>query len=120
MGIIKLGQNINNKEKNIEIVIVDDDKIVLDALKTLFEIEGIKNAVFFNSSIEAYGFLKNKKNKPKVVISDFIMPKLNGIEFLTKVKALYDDISLILLTGYADKENAIKAINELGIYKYIG
>ena len=47
------------------------------------------------------------------------MPKLNGIEFLTKVKALYDDISLILLTGYADKENAIKAINELGIYKYI-
>lgn len=119
MGIIKLGQNINNKEKNIEIVIVDDDKIVLDALKTLFEIEGIKNAVFFNSSIEAYGFLKNKKNKPKVVISDFIMPKLNGIEFLTKVKALYDDISLILLTGYADKENAIKAINELGIYKYI-
>lgn len=119
MGMLKSGQNINNQEKNIEIVIVDDDKIVLDALKTLFEIEGIKNALFFNSSIEAYSFLKHKKNKPKVVISDFIMPKLNGIEFLTKVKALYDDISLILLTGYADKENAIKAINELGIYKYI-
>ena len=119
MGMLKLGQNVNNKEANIEIVIVDDDKIVLDALKTLFEIEGIKNALFFDSSIDAYKFLKNKKNKPKVVISDFIMPNLNGIEFLTKVKALYDDISLILLTGYADKENAIKAINELGIYKYI-
>ena len=119
MGIIKLGQNVNNKEQNIDIVIVDDDKIVLDSLKTLFEIEGIKNTLFFDSSIKAYKFLKNKQNKPKVVISDFIMPKLNGIEFLTKVKALYDDISLILLTGYADKENAIKAINELEIYKYI-
>ena len=119
MGILKLGQNINNKEQNIDIVIVDDDKIVLDSLKTLFEIEGIKNTLFFDSSIKAYKFLKNKQNKPKVVISDFIMPKLNGIEFLTKVKALYDDISLILLTGYADKENAIKAINELEIYKYI-
>ena len=113
MGIIKLGQNVNNKEQNIDIVIVDDDKIVLDSLKTLFEIEGIKNTLFFDSSIKAYKFLKNKQNKPKVVISDFIMPKLNGIEFLTKVKALYDDISLILLTGYADKENEIKAINEL-------
>lgn len=119
MGMLKSDQNINNQENNIEIVIVDDDKIVLDSLKTLFEIEGIKGALFFNSSIEAYKFLKNKKHKPKVVISDFIMPQLNGIEFLTKVKALYDDISLILLTGYADKENAIKAINELGIYKYI-
>ena len=119
MGIIKLGQNVNNKEQNIDIVIVDDDKIVLDSLKTLFEIEGIKNTLFFDSSIKAYKFLKNKQNKPKVVISDFIMPKLNGIEFLTKVKALYHDISLILLTGYADKENAIKAINELEIYKYI-
>lgn len=119
MGILKLGQNVNNKEQNIDIVIVDDDKIVLDSLKTLFEIEGIKNTLFFDSSIKAYKFLKNKQNKPKVVISDFIMPKLNGIEFLTKVKALYDDISLILLTGYADKENAIKAINELEIYKYI-
>lgn len=119
MGMLKLGQNINNKEKNIEIVIVDDDKIVLDALKTLVEIEGIKNTLFFDSPLDAYKFLKNKKNKPKVVISDFIMPKLNGIEFLTKIKTLYDDVSLILLTGYADKENAIKAINELGIYKYI-
>ncbi|UKI40330.1 MAG: hypothetical protein L6V95_08960 [Candidatus Melainabacteria bacterium] len=46
MGTLKLGQNVNNEEKNIEIVIVDDDKIVLDALKTLFEIEGKKCFVF--------------------------------------------------------------------------
>ena len=54
MGILKLGQNVNNKEQNIDIVIVDDDKIVLDSLKTLFEIEGIKNTLFFDSSIKAY------------------------------------------------------------------
>ena len=118
MGIIKFGQNINNKS-NIEIIVVDDDNIVLDSLKTLFEIENIKNVRFFNSPIDAFKFLKDKNNKPKVVISDFLMPHINGIEFLAKVKTLYDDVSLILLTGYADKENAIKAINEIGIYKYI-
>ncbi len=118
MGIIKFGQNINNRS-NIEIIVVDDDNIVLDSLKTLFEIENIKNVRFFNSPIDAFKFLKDKNNKPKVVISDFLMPHINGIEFLAKVKTLYDDVSLILLTGYADKENAIKAINEIGIYKYI-
>lgn len=44
---------------------------------------------------------------------------MNGIEFLGHAKKLCPDISMILLTGYADKENAIKAINEIGIYKYI-
>ena len=47
------------------------------------------------------------------------MPQMNGIEFLSEAKKLYSDVSMILLTGYADKENAIKAINEVGIYKYI-
>ena len=47
------------------------------------------------------------------------MPEMNGLEFLTEAKKLYPEVSMILLTGYADKENAIKAINEIGLYKYI-
>ncbi len=47
------------------------------------------------------------------------MPKMNGIEFLSKAKKIHPDTTQILLTGYADKENAIRAINELGIFKYI-
>ena len=47
------------------------------------------------------------------------MPKMNGLEFLSKANELYPEVSKILLTGYADKENAIRAINEVGLYKYI-
>ena len=47
------------------------------------------------------------------------MPEMNGLEFLTEVKNLYPEVSRILLTGYADKENAIRAINEVGLYRYI-
>ena len=99
------------------IVIVDDEKIVTSAFKTLLKVEGFDDAYFFNKPKEAIEFLKS--NKPDLIISDFMMPDMNGLEFLTKAKKLYPETSMILLTGYADKENAIKAINEIGLYKYI-
>ncbi len=99
------------------IVIVDDDVIVTSALKTLFKVEGIKNFVTFNNPIEAVEYLK--ENKPCIIVSDFMMPQMNGLEFLTEAKKLHPDVSMILLTGYADKENAIRAINEVGLYRYI-
>lgn len=101
------------------IIIVDDDNIVTKALKMLLEIEGFSNVNFFNNPQEALEFIKNEQNKPDLLISDFLMPKMNGIEFLTEAKNIYEDLTMILLTGYADKENAIKAINEVGIYRYL-
>ena len=100
-----------------KIVVVDDEKIVTSAFKTLLKVEGFSDAHFFNNPQEAVEFLKD--NQPDLVISDFIMPQMNGLEFLTKVKKMYPEVSRILLTGYADKENAIRAINEVGLYRYI-
>lgn len=103
--------------KSAKIVIVDDDKIVTSTLKTLFKMEGFSNAYYFNNPKEAVEFLKIEK--PDLILSDFLMPDMNGFEFLSIAKELYPEVSMILLTGYADKENAIKAINEIGLYKYI-
>ena len=47
------------------------------------------------------------------------MPEMNGIELLKEVKKLQPETVRLLLTGYADKENAIKAINEVGLYHYL-
>lgn len=99
------------------IVVVDDEKIVTSAFAALLKVEGFSDAHFFNSPTEALNFLEN--NKPDLVISDFIMPEMNGLEFLREVKNIYPEVSKILLTGYADKENAIRAINEIGLYRYI-
>jgi len=100
-----------------KIVVVDDEKIVTSAFSTLLKVEGFSDTHFFNSPKEALEFLK--KNTPDLVISDFLMPEMNGLEFLSEVKKLYPEVSKILLTGYADKENAIRAINEVGLYRYI-
>lgn len=100
-----------------KIVIVDDDKSVTSAFKLLLKVEGYTNAAFFNNPLEALEYLKNEF--PDLIISDFMMPEMNGLIFLTEAKKLHPEASMILLTGYADKENAIKAINEVGLYKYI-
>lgn len=100
-----------------KIVVVDDEKIVTSAFNTLLKVEGFSDAHFFNNPKEAIDFLQ--ENQPDLVISDFLMPEMNGLEFLSEVKKLYPEVSKILLTGYADKENAIRAINEIGLYRYI-
>ena len=104
-------------EAQYKIVIVDDDPIVTSTMKTLFTIEAEYSPVIFNCPEKAIEYIK--KFGVDLVISDFLMPKMDGIEFLSKVKDINPRACLILLTGYADKESAIKAINEVGLYRYI-
>jgi PAS domain S-box-containing protein len=103
--------------KDGKIVVVDDDETLIQTFKTLFYIEEFTNAEFFCEPKKALEYLKD--NTPDLIISDFMMPEMNGLEFLSEANKLYPEVSKILLTGYADKENAIRAINEVGLYKYI-
>ncbi len=104
-------------EKEARILVVDDEIMVTKTLKMILGVGGYKNVEAFNSPLEALEYLR--ENAVDIMVSDFIMPKMNGIEFLTEAQKLQPNCTQILLTGYADKENAIRAINELGIYKYI-
>lgn len=104
-----------SKQQNI--VIVDDEPLVTSSLKTLLKLENFPAPHVFNSPVEALEFIKN--NRIDLVISDFFMPEMNGIEFLKEVKKINERTTSILLTGYADKENAIEAINEVGLYRYL-
>jgi response regulator RpfG family c-di-GMP phosphodiesterase len=47
------------------------------------------------------------------------MPEMDGITFLGRFKEIQPQSIRVLLTGYADKENAIRAINQVGLYQYI-
>ncbi len=100
-----------------KILYVDDDKLLTSTFATLMKVEGFSDVVIYNDPVEAVKYLKAEA--PDLIISDFLMPEMNGLEFLREAKKLYPETSMILLTAYADKENAIKTINEIGVYKYI-
>jgi DNA-binding NtrC family response regulator len=99
------------------IVIVDDEEMVLTSLSSFLMLETEYNVETFLSPHEAFEFITN--NEVDMVISDYLMPEMDGITFLAKVREVKPQVPRIILTGYADKENAIKAINEVGLYQYI-
>ena len=100
------------------IVLVDDEEMVLISIRSLIELETDYACVPFKSANEALDFVASS-NDISLVVSDYLMPEMDGITFLAKVRQMRPDIPRILLTGYADKENAIKAINEVGLFQYI-
>jgi len=103
--------------KSYNIVIVDDEPMITSSLKALLKLEGYSGANFFNSPEKALEYIRN--NRVDLIISDFYMPGINGIELLKQARAINSGTTLVLLTGYADKESAIRAINEIGLYRYI-
>ena len=99
------------------ILVVDDDDAVVQSVTALIELETAHTVVAETSSVRA---LQRAKVAPvDMVISDFLMPELDGIRLLLEIRGLYPESALILLTGYADKENAIRAINQVGIFHYM-
>ena len=54
-----------------------------------------------------------------LVLSDFLMPEMDGLAFLSEVRDARPMVPRIILTGYADKGSAIKAINDIGLFQYI-
>ena len=99
------------------VMIVDDEMMVTSSLQTMLSLETTHRIHCFNSPIEALAQVNSLR--PDVIISDFSMPGMDGIAFLREVKQILPEATTILLTGYADKENAIRAINSVGIYRYI-
>lgn len=99
------------------VMIVDDEMMVTSSLQTMLSLETTHRIHCFNSPLEA--LTQVESIRPDVIISDFSMPGMDGIAFLREVKKLMPEATTILLTGYADKENAIQAINSVGIYRYL-
>jgi len=105
---------IEELEWTPNLVLVDDEQLVLSSLKSFLSLETDYKINTFLSAIEALDFIE--KNDIDLVLSDYLMPEMDGITFLSKVRMFRPEIPRIILTGYADKENAIKAINEVGIF----
>jgi len=103
------------------IILVDDEQNILFALKReLHEwAHGhVLEIIVATSAREALEILKTRANDTELIISDLKMPEMKGSDFLLEVKRLYPEIITILLTGYSETEEIIKAVNA-GIFSYM-
>lgn len=99
------------------ILVVDDEPLVVKSLEGLLSLEGDYEIMGFTSCRAA---LEAIRTRPcDVAISDYLMPEMDGVAFLKEVRRLYVEVPLIILTGYADKDSAVRSINEIGLYHYL-
>jgi two-component system NtrC family sensor kinase len=96
---------------------VDDEENVLRSLKRLFMDEEYE-ILTAASGTDGLSILQST-DPVQVVLSDYRMPGMNGVEFLREVRCLSPATVRIVLSGYADSAAVVSAINEGQIYKFI-
>ena len=103
------------KERNAPILIVDDDKNICEILSILIKREGLK-ALVAHDGHTALKIIHSKM--PDVMLLDIKMPGMDGIEVLKRVKDLYEDLPVVMITAYANIQGAVDAIR-LGAHDYL-
>ncbi|WP_207420989.1 response regulator [Desertivirga brevis] len=102
-------------DKKITVLYVDDEPNNLFSFKATFRLK--YNIITAMSGDEAMEILKN--TPVEIIITDQRMPNMTGVEFLEKVLEINPEPIRLLLTGYADMNAVIDAVNKGKIFHYL-
>ena len=106
---------LKNINKNIKILYVEDDEIArengIEYLQNFFE-------QIYEASDAIIALQLYEKYQPDIIITDIQMPKLNGLEFVKRIRQKDKKTQIIIITAFCDKDYLLKAI-ELGLVKYL-
>ncbi len=97
-----------------KILLVDDEPNILKALSRL-----LRDYQLVTASGGEEALLIAEQTAFDLVITDYKMPGMDGISFLVKFMQLQPDAIRLILTGYADLEITLHAINEIGVFRFI-
>lgn len=98
-----------------KILVVDDEETVCQSIKKILSRKGytVENALNVEDAVKKINNLKFD-----LVITDLMMPKTNGMELLKIVRDHYPELEVIMITGYASIDSAVKA-TKLGASHYL-
>src|SRR4051794_40975927 len=91
----------------IKMLIVDDDRAICDYMQTLLEHEGyavktMNDPTVIEDEVKNGGY--------HLIVLDLMMPKLDGIETLKKIRKIDSDVAVVIFTGYPNLETAVAAM----------
>lgn len=107
--------NSRSEFKDSKIVVVDDEQHMVDFLKQALVRKGY-DTVAFTDGNAALEYLD--KNETDLLLTDYKMPKMLGIELIEEVKSAFPKVGVIMMTAYGTIESAVKAL-KLGAADYI-
>jgi len=102
--------------EQIKLLVVDDEQIILDSVTKILKKEGLYEITTVLSVKNALDILQN--NSPDIILTDLMMPEIDGLQFLNILKENEFAGIVIMLTGYATINSALQAM-ELGAFDYL-
>lgn len=108
------------------VMLVDDEEAILKSLKRILRLAPCSfGGKTFQLEVETYtspeaALEAARHDSYDLFISDYRMPVMDGIEFLKATKAIQPDAARLILSGYADLNALLRAVNEVGIDRFIG
>ena len=106
------------------IMLVDDERGILNALRRMIESKAATELAPFALTVELFtspieALQRAEEISFDVVLSDYRMPEMTGVAFLTKIKSLQPSAMRMILSGYADLTALISAINNAQIHCFL-
>lgn len=98
-----------------KILLIDDDVDICTLLKRFLERKGYEVFICFRGK---EGVLTLEKYAIDLVLTDFRLPDIDGLELIQKMKEVNRTVPIIVITGYSDVKQAVKVI-QLGAYEYV-
>ncbi len=104
-------------DRRIKVILVDDHHIVLDGLESLLQQEPeFQVMASLHSGEEVLEMLKTQQ--PNILLTDFSLPGISGIDFVRQVKKLYPQVKIIVLSMH-DEAHIIKSVLKEGVEGYL-
>ena len=101
--------------ENLKVLVVEDEDIARENCVEFLE-DYFKNIYEATNALDALKLYE--KIKPHIIITDIQMPKLNGLEFVSRIRKNDKDTQIIILTAFCDKDYLLRAV-ELQLVKYL-
>jgi DNA-binding NtrC family response regulator len=99
------------------VLLVDDEEMVITSIRAFLSLETEYEILAQTTPEDA---LRRLDEAPvDVIVTDYLMPRMNGLQLLAEAKKRQPEAARVLLTGHADKQSAIEAINAVGLYQYL-
>ena len=102
-----------------KIIIVDDEPIIRSGLQKLVEQSGVPIASLRTATNGVQALELIEEDRPDFLFTDIRMPKMDGATFLHQAVVRRPETTRILLTGQADRDEAIRAVNQGQIFRFL-
>ena len=99
-----------------KVILVDDDEQIVKSFQRRLRKQFVLDVA--TRGAEALDMME-RQGPYAVVVSDYRMPEMDGIDFLMRVRERHPDTVRIMLTGFSDLQTAIKAVNESQVFRFL-